>query len=399
MSSEKSVNEKKEGSVVVVLISLGLVCAISAGGVKFAKHLIETAPKADKKVAAEKVIPVLTQALAAGEEKLTISVMGTVQPAEEVIIKPRVSGDVIVVNPDFTEGAVLGSGSPLIEVDPKDYQLVVEDRKNQLIHKESDLKIEMGRQNVAQHEIKLLGKTADAIGYELALRKPQLKQSLAAVALAKNNLEKAQLELSRTKVKMPFDGVVMDKNIALGSQVSSQIQVARVVGVDKFWINALVPVEQLQWFDIPRVNSARGASVDVTYGNDYHCKGEVIKLLSEVDGKGRMAKILIEVKKPYELKYPLLLGAYVKVNINGRTLKNVIKVPRANIHNDNELWLCESGKLLIRKVDILWRDRDYAIIEGKELNTDTLVVSDLSTPVRGMRIADKNSTQVVEAGN
>lgn len=396
MSTEKK-SEATKSSIIKVLISIALVCAISYAGVKCAEHLIETAPKAKKKVATEKVIPVLTRPLNTVDEAVIVSVMGTVQPADEVMIKPRVSGDVVSVNPHFTEGTVLKSGEQLIEIDPKDYQLLVEDRKNQLIQKEGDLKIEMGRQNVAQHEIKLLGKTVDAVGYELALRQPHLKQSLAAVALAKNNLEKAELELSRTKLKMPFDGVVLDKSVAVGSQVSSQVQVAHIVGVDTFWINALVPVEQLQWFDIPHITADKGAAVEVTYGNGYQCKGEVIKLLSEVDGKGRMARVLIAVEKPFELKYPLLLGAYVKVAIKGRTLDNVIKIPRANIHNDNELWLYdEPGNLAIKTVDILWRDKNFAVINSDTLTGRKLVVSDLSTPVNGMRIVERSESQQTE---
>ena len=399
MSTEKDTKSTVGSNITTAVISLILVCAIAGGGFVVAKKLIETAPKAEISETGEKVIPVLTRTLESVDETITISVMGTVQPAEEVVIKPRVSGDVIVVSSQFIQGAVLKMGSPLIEIDPKDYQLIVEDRKNQLIQKEADLSIEMGRQSVAQHEISFLGKKESTVGYELALRQPHLKQSLAAVALAKNNLEKAELELSRTKVKMPFDGVILEKSIGLGSQVSPQVQVAHIVAVDTFWINSLVPVNQLQWFDIPRVNSAKGASVEVIYGNGYSCKGEVIKLLSEVDGKGRMAKVLIEVKKPFALKNPLLLGAYVKVVINGRTLNNVVKISRSNIHNNNELWLYEkTGLLTIKKVDIVWRDRDYSFVDAQELRGEKLVGSAISTPVHGMRIQDKTRSTLTSAG-
>lgn len=394
-----NMHSAKHSNIIGVIVRLVLVGVIVVAGVVIAKRLIDTAPKADKKASSEKSVPVLTTILKLENSCVTVSAMGTVIAAEKVIVKPRVSGDIVSLNPRFKDGAIIKAGNELVEIDPQDYILLVEDMKNKLIQADGDLRIEMGRQRVAKHELESLERDLNDTNYDLALRKPQLMQSQAAVALAKINLQKAELQLKRTKIRMPFDGVVIEKNVGLGSQVSPQTPIATVVRMDEFWIQAKVPIEDLQQFDIPSISGSNGADVIINYGANHTCKGKVIKLLHEVDTKGRMAKVLIEVKNPLELNYPLLLGAYVRVQIQGRKLTDIIKVPRSNIHNSNNIWIYDShGILDILTVKPLWVDRDFAYIPDGDLAGKKLIVSDLSVPVKGMRILERNSTLKTKLG-
>jgi hypothetical protein len=106
-----------------------------------------------------------------------------------------------------------------------------------------------------------------------------------------------------------------------------------------------------------------------------------------------MARILVEVKDPLGLKtagnyqLPLLIGEYVRIEIDGRQLQNVYRIPRATLRDDANLWIVSNdGKLDIRQVEIIWRDtRTVLLREGLEPG-DRLIVSDLPSPIPGMPV-------------
>ena len=61
-------------------------------------------------------------------------------------------------------------------------------------------------------------------------------------------------------------------------------------------------------------------------------------LLGDLDPNGRLARLLISIDDPLNLKanhdqLPLLLGSYVTVNIAGKTMENIMVIPRDAIRN------------------------------------------------------------------
>jgi hypothetical protein len=116
-------------------------------------------------------------------------------------------------------------------------------------------------------------------------------------------------------------------------------------------------------------------------------------LLGALETEGRMARILVEVQDPLGLnsagnnQLPLLIGEYVRIEIEGRRLQNVYRIPRAALRDDANLWIVSNdGKLDIRKVDIVWRDTQTVLLrEGLEPD-ERLIVSDLPSPIKGMPV-------------
>jgi hypothetical protein len=128
-----------------------------------------------------------------------------------------------------------------------------------------------------------------------------------------------------------------------------------------------------------------------------------VRLLGDLDPAGRMARLLIEIDDPLALRgetesgAPLLLGAYVEVVIEGRELDNVVELPREALHDDDTVHLVGSGdKLVVRQVEVVWRQQDHVLV-GKGLAAgDRVIVSPLSAPMEGMKI--KIAEQPAAAG-
>jgi multidrug efflux pump subunit AcrA (membrane-fusion protein) len=209
----------------------------------------------------------------------------------------------------------------------------------------------------------------------------------------KADVKKARLNLARTKISAPFNAIVRAKHVDIGSQVSGQDRLAELVGTDEYWIQASMPVDRLNWIMIPRISGEPGSKVRIVYRSGIELTGTVIKLLGELEAEGRMARILVEIRDPLGLNFsekkhpPLLIGEYVRMEIEGRQLKNVYRIPRTALRDNTRIWLVSNdGKLEIRSVEILWRDAQTVLLTDGLQPAEQLIVSDLSKPVNGMQL-------------
>ena len=379
-----------------------LVAVVIVGvGIAGAAYLQKSAVKPQRRPPAKWVPVVETQPLQRSSQNVKVTAMGTVVPARKVMLESRVSGQVVTINPEFTEGGFLKQGSVVVQLDDKDYKLALSQKKSELINAEYALKLEFGRQEVAQREWRLLNGNRDgkAVESDLALRKPHLDKAKADVAAAKASLEKASLDLGRTRIIAPFNAVVRSKSIDVGSQVSVGEPMAELVGTDAFWIQASIPVDRLEWIRIPRQKSEEGSDATVHYARGYSIKGKVIRLMGDLASEGRMARILIAVEDPMQHNAeqqkspPLLIGEYVRVAIEGRQLKEVFVIPRTALRDGSTVWLMKDDLTLsIQKVEPIWRSDKTVVIQNDLHFGQHLIVSDLPAPVDGMAIRRRPST-------
>jgi hypothetical protein len=75
------------------------------------------------------------------------------------------------------------------------------------------------------------------------------------------------------------------------------------------------------------------------------------------------------------------------MEIEGRQLKNVYRIPRAALRDNTRIWLVSNdGKLEIRDVETLWRDAQTVLLTDGLQPGEQLIVSDLSKPVNDMQV-------------
>lgn len=110
---------------------------------------------------------------------------------------------------------------------------------------------------------------------------------------------------------------------------------------------------------------------------------------AEVDQTSRMVHVVIEVSDPYEAsdgKPALLPGSFVDIRITGRSLHDVVSVPRHAIHEGGQVWVFDDGRLNIREVEIVREDRQQTLISSGLENGDLVIVSSLDAVTDGMTI-------------
>lgn len=373
-----------------------LVVAILLVGFAIAKHWMENRPMAHRRPAQEQVRLVEAVAVRRADHPVTVRAMGTVVPAQAIDLTAEVGGRVIEVSDDFVPGGRFAAAEPMLRIDPSDYDLALLQRQSALAQARSDLRMEMGQQSVSRREYELLGQDVQEDDRDLLLRKPQLDKAKADVAMAEAALKQAQLDLARTQVSAPFNAVIRSTRVDLGSRVNVGEALCSLVGTDEYWVQVSVPVDELAWIDLPAAQGGDGAEVriyDLTaWGADVFRRGAVTKLLPDLEPGSRMARVLVSVPDPLDLeeagrRHPLVLDAYVRVEIKGRTLPDVVKVPRGALRDGSRIWvMTPDGALDIRPVDVLWSGNDDVYVSDGLKDGELMITSDLAAPVQGMAL-------------
>lgn len=378
------------------IVNIFLSLVVISAGIVGAAYISNTAPKARKRPPTRMTPLVQVIRVNPDTHGATVSAMGTAIPAREITLEARVAGEIVAIHPDFTVGGFLKKSSEILRIDPQDYQLALTLANARVKDAESNLKLLEAEAGAAKDEWRELYPDQDQAKNKpppLVLKQPQLSAAKAMLTAEKAAVQKAHLNLARTRIRAPFNAFVRAKQVDIGSQVSGQEKLAELVGTDEYWIQASIPVDRLDWIMIPRHPAEPGSSVRILHRNGYELAGTVIKLLGDLESEGRMARILVEVKDPLNLKVAeknqpaLLIGEYVRIEIEGRKLQQVYRIPRTALRDDSDIWVVNNdSQLEIRRVETLWRDAKTVLLrEGLEPD-DQLIVSDLPAPINGMPV-------------
>lgn len=376
-------------------VQIGLAVGVIALGVIGSEVLVATTPTASRKPPEKVARLVTTQPVQAGNYNVSLLGYGVVQAEQQITLQARVSGAVKRIGDKFVPGATFKKGDVLIELDNTDYRIELQTAQANLAQAQSTLTSEQGNQVVAQSDFELLGMNVDERERALILRKPQLEAARATVQSAQAGVERAKVNLERTILRAPFDGVVVSREASVGAQVGTTTALGVLASSNAYWISVAVPQADLKWIEFPK-NKEKGSTVCVSdaSSSEQGCHvGRVLSLQTSVQDNGRQAQVLVEVPRSNNPKLqPLLLAQYVKVRFDGIELKNVFKLAPATVH-DNKVWVNDNGELDIRPVNIAYRAADYVLIDRGLNNGESVVTSNLGSPVNRMAIRTNERTK------
>lgn len=387
-------------SAVQVLVPIVLVL----GGLGVAAALVMSRPEVAQGEAAELATPVEVVAVRAGAQLARVHGTGVVGAEQQVVLTPEVGGRLTWVSDALLPGGRLASGDVLARIDPRDYQLQVTQAEASVQQARVALDLERSRGEVARREWALAGDGRAFDEVPLAVRQPQLASAERALAAAEAQLEAARLALSRTQLRAPFDALVLSEGVDVGQVVGAGTQVATLVGARSMRVAVQVPVEVLPSLEIPgmggsEVGSTATVRQELTRGGAGEVAvqrtAQVIGLGGQLDPTTRTATLIVRIPEPLGdgSDLPLLPGAYVVVEIQGRPLEGVVAVPRTAIRDGQVAWVVrDDSRLDRREVQVGWRDADTLYVTSGLEDGDRVVTSPLALPLQDMAVS------VVEPG-
>jgi len=395
------VSSNTEGKGVMSSLSrYVLPVLVIAAGVFGARVLIASKTEAARRNPGERAVAVRVSNPVLTNYTVTVAGHGYVVPARKVDLRVQVGGRVAWRHPALEMGGRMTAGEVLVEIEREDYTAALAEAQSVLGQAQLNEALELQRQLVAADEWRQSGATpADEMANSIMLRKPHVEAarlaSLAAVekvALAKRNLE-------RTQVKVPFDAVVLRSQVELGSVLSPQALVAELAGTEVFHVEVALPVDSLAWLDGLQdgvFSTPLPVLISLPSGGpqEVRCTGHAIRLAGEVSTTGLMAKLLVAIDAPLKQGMSrLMLGAYVNCEIRGRTLRDVLLLPRSSLRDDDRVWLVgPEQRLEVRAPEVRWKDREVVLIGGGIAPESMIISSALPAAIPGMLL------NVIESG-
>jgi RND family efflux transporter MFP subunit len=382
--------------------TLLLCAALLAAGAVALWVIFNTEPEVRRESAVrETAMLVEVELVETGNFRPEIQAMGAVRAAREVVLRPRISGEVEAIADAFVPGGEVAAGEVLLRIDDADYRVLLEQRESQHQQAVAELEIEHGRQEIAMRDFRQLNKELDPDNRALVLREPQLRSAEAAVRAATAAVQQARLDLDRTTVRAPFHAQILTREVNLGSQVSAGDALARLVGVDTYWVETTIPLDRLRWLSFGEQDGASPVTIRhrSAWPENESRSGYLFRLIGELEGDTRMARVLVAVDDPLGREAgepPLIIGSFVECLIQGRELQGVARVPRDTIRKGDTVWLMRDGRLAIQPVDIAFQDGEWAYVRSGLAADDRVVTTSLATVRDGIALRLKSEGNAAE---
>lgn len=341
----------------------------------------------------------------AADLRIDVDTQGTVEPFRSIDLVAQVGGRVVEVSPALRAGGFFAPGDLLIAIEAADYELAVVQQQANVARAELRLLQERAEADAAVRAWKELEGERQA--EPLVARIPQIRDAEANLAGAKAQLDKARLDLGRTKITAPFAGRVRSARVDLGQTVQPGQALAQLYGTEFAEVRLPIPTQDAGFVDLPMGFAdggapAAGAPVEFTAefgGARYTWAGTIVRTEGEIDRRSRQLTVVARVEAPYARgdqpdRPPLAVGMFVQARIQGRLFRDVVALPRAALRGRDEVWVVDAERRLVRRrVDVLRAEADRVLLRAGVARGESVCITSLETPTDGMPVRPTEGTE------
>jgi len=439
--------------------------AILGGGIAIFMLMGRQPPPERKAAAAPTALPVTTVAVEPVTDGLVIDADGVVVPLREVTLAAEVGGRVSSKSDKCNEGQFVTAGTLLFEIDPRDYELDVSRLERELVQAgiaitevEEELAQNASSIELARRQVELARREATRLGglkadrvvteseHDRAIREEltaanaltmlegqrrvldkRRNRLVEAQALAATMLEKAKLDLSRTRITAPIDGIIVEDKVERDSFVAKGAPLVTIEDTGAAEIRASLAME-----DVARIWGARRAAgegareaheeIDLPATVVYSIGDAVYQwegVLSRQEGRGldertRTLPCRVLVADPRGVKAldrygaalphlppgaprSLLRGMFVEVRVHVDPEEELVSIPEDAQRPSGEVWVMRDGRLVVvrpRVAHVASGRLYYEAATSGLLAGDRVITSQISHPRDGMAVVEPGAAPV-----
>ena len=368
-----------------------LIVALLGGAGLITVWLISNKPTPEKKET--RTVDALVEVLPVASDTVSFRVesQGTVIPRTETVLSAEVAGAIVDISPKFIAGGAFSRGEILLRIDPTNYQVAVDQAEALL----------------AQRQIEYDGAAKlRSQGYRA---ESEYASAAAALASARAELVRAERNLERTQIRLPYAGMVRAKEADLGQYVNVGSRLGVTFATDAAEVRLPLTDQDLAFVALPSVagdDGGDGPAVRLSAKQrgvltEWH--GRIVRTEGVVDENTRVTFAVARVEDPYLRQAepihasPLPIGTFVAASIQGTTVEDAIRIPRYALRGNGQLVVVdEENRLRIRDVDIIRADGRDVYVSGGVSSGERISLTAIENPVNGMRVRTNDTTAAEE---
>lgn len=320
-------------------------------------------------------LPVPVEAAAVIQDTLVmaVNVPGEAASLQQTVVRSQVAGQVRSIR--VRENSAVGGGAVLIEIDPTEYELRLEEARANLRRAEAQYR-----------EITLWDdQLPDA---RLRAQRDSAARSRANMDGAEVAVKRAELDLARTRVVAPFGGRVANIVIVPGQHVNAGDELVTILSMDPIRVQAQVLESEINF-----LTPGRPARVTFAAFPDRVFEGVIESINPLVDQQSRRARVNVRVSNP---DGRILPGMYARLHLAAQRFPDRILVPRSavlerDVDRRQMLFVVEDGFAKWRYVTTGMRNDEFVeIVPGDETEMvapgELVLTSGHSTLIHDARI-------------
>ena len=388
-----------------------LATVLLLGSFGIATLLVAQRPEPERRDPPSQIPFVTTAPAIAGSGAIPVFGAGTVRPRVQVDVAAGVSGRVVWVDPAFESGGRVSEGQALFRIDDADYRFRVDQARAGVAAQQLELLKVEEEARIARDQYEQYRSRRAEAGSEanpLAQWEPQLAAAGSALERARSVLAEAELFLSRTEVRAPFDAAVRSETVGVGQFVTAGVGVGRIYASDA--VEIVVSLPDADAALIPGLWDLRAGSRDrrvaarviAAHGTGrFAWQGTVDRVEAVLDEATRTLDVIVRVPNPFAggsplgveggnpdagSSPPLLVGQFVDVEIEGVTPEEYFRIERLALRPGNEVWAVRGDAVTIVPVRVLQRFNDTVYVTGGLQEGQRVVLSGIQFVTEGMRV-------------
>ncbi|MDQ3141706.1 MAG: efflux RND transporter periplasmic adaptor subunit [Bacteroidota bacterium] len=339
--------------LIIIIVLIGILLTV--------KYLFFPAPDVSKlsagpqNVATKAATPVEVMIAKAEAIDNKLQVSGTIYPNEKVDLKPEISGKITALY--LKEGSTVKKGQVLIRLNDADLRAQLKKTKSQI-------KLSGEKLKRYQELLKIQG-----IAQEEFDNESNVLQSLRA------DEEVLYVQIARTRIIAPFDGILGLRQVSEGSYITSQQIVATIQQIDPIKVEFSIP-ERYAAF----IKSGNGIKFTIE-GSDKRFDGKVYAYEPSIDMATRTLKVRAKAPNAH---YKIIPGSFANVEVVLDNIGQAVMVPSqaiVPILKGQQVFLAKNGKATPVAVETGIRN-DIAIQILSGINPGDTVIT---TGIMGLR--------------
>lgn len=330
-----------------------------------------------------------------------IDLSGRARAFAEAEIRPQVTG--IVAERLFTEGEAVKKGQALYRLDASEYASAVESAKASLMRAEAAAG--SARTTAARYERLAAINAVSQQEYEQA--NAEAKQAEADIALQRAQLNRAQIDLGRTRITAPISGQIGRSDVTAGALVTQNQANAMATVVQLDPINIDLTASAVRLLSIrQQIASGKIATVDGTIpvtvlfedGTAYAHPGRLEFSEVSVDEAAGTVAVRVVVPNPDGL---LLPGMFLRASFSAGAFENVVTVPQSLVSRTAKgepsvLVVADDNTVERRVVTVDGQSGNAWIVSSGLAAGDKLITSNLQSIETGMTVTTVPASESAE---